>query len=243
MIYLLLVIATLATSFISGVLSMAGGLILMGVFGFFLSVPAAMVLHGVAQAFSNGSRIWLHREHIRIKVLFPYAMGAMLVLAGFVSLAFVPDKALMFILIGIFPFLALVMPKQLHLDIEQPAIAFTCGLLVTGAQMLAGASGPLLDVFYVGSRLSRFEVLATKAVTQTFGHVIKLGYYAFFLTASSELPALIFPAVIAAAITGNWLGKLVVEHLHDDQFRRYGRYTIMVVGAVYIGRGVSDMLA
>jgi uncharacterized protein len=61
---LLLVLATLATSIISGVLSMAGGMILMGVFGFLLSVPAAMVLHGIAQTFSNGSRVWLYRRYI-----------------------------------------------------------------------------------------------------------------------------------------------------------------------------------
>ena len=59
MLTILLVTATLVTSLISGVLSMAGGMILMGVFGFFLSVPAAMVLHGVAQTVSNGSRIFL----------------------------------------------------------------------------------------------------------------------------------------------------------------------------------------
>lgn len=69
MTYLLLVLATLATSIISGVLSMAGGMILMGVFGFFLSVPAAMVLRGIAQTFSNGSRVWLFRRHIKWRVL------------------------------------------------------------------------------------------------------------------------------------------------------------------------------
>ena len=57
MLYALLIFATFATSMISGLLSMAGGMILMGVFGFFLSVPAAMVLHGIAQAFSNGSSV------------------------------------------------------------------------------------------------------------------------------------------------------------------------------------------
>ena len=34
MVYFILVLATLVTSFISGVLSMAGGMILMGLFGF-----------------------------------------------------------------------------------------------------------------------------------------------------------------------------------------------------------------
>lgn len=69
--YLLLLLATLATSLISGVLSMAGGMILMGVFSLLLSVPAAMVLHGIAQSFSNGSRVWLYRRHIKWRMLIP----------------------------------------------------------------------------------------------------------------------------------------------------------------------------
>jgi len=31
----------------------------MGIFGLFLSIPTAMVLNGIAQAVSNGSRILL----------------------------------------------------------------------------------------------------------------------------------------------------------------------------------------
>lgn len=242
-----LTLATLLTSLISGVLSMAGGLILMGVFGFLLSVPAAMVLHGVAQAASNGSRVWLYRAHIRPSVLIPYSIGAATVLAAFVALAFVPDKGVMFILIGLFPFAALLMPKRLHVDIEKPAVALVCGVLVTTAQMLAGASGPVLDVFYVGSRLTRYEVLATKGVTQTLGHIIKLGYYGFLLGGASfvgpdpELALWLFPAVIVAAITGNWLGKHIVDRLHDDQFRTWGRYIIMVIGVAYIAKGMTEL--
>lgn len=242
MTWILLTLATLLTSLISGVLSMAGGMILMGVFGFFLSVPAAMVLHGVAQAFSNGSRIWLHRRHIRWGVLIPYAVGTVIVLAVFILVSFVPDKGLIFVLIGAFPFIALSMPKSLHLDVEKRPTAFACGLVVTAAQMLAGASGPVLDIFYVNSKLTRHEVLATKAVTQTLGHIVKLGYYAFFISLVVDLPPWIFPAVIVAAVFGNWLGKQVVERIHDDQFRMLGRYVIMAIGVLYIGKGVYEYL-
>ncbi|MBD3647696.1 MAG: sulfite exporter TauE/SafE family protein, partial [Pseudomonadales bacterium] len=100
----LLTIATLITSIVSGVLSMAGGMILMGVFGFFLSVPAAMVLHGVAQAASNGSRIWLHRHHLKWHILPPYFLGALLVLGLFTLVSFVPAKGLLFLLLVSFPF-------------------------------------------------------------------------------------------------------------------------------------------
>ena len=100
MVYLLLTLATLVTSLISGVLSMAGGMILMVVFGFFLSVPVAMVLHGIAQTFSNGSRVWLYRRHIRWRLLAFYTVGAFAMTGLFAMFTFVPDIGLVFILIS-----------------------------------------------------------------------------------------------------------------------------------------------
>lgn len=241
MTYILLVLATVVTSFISGVLSMAGGMILMGVFSFALSVPAAMVLHGLAQTVSNGSRIWLYRRYLRWRVLLPYAAGSCCVLALFIALTVVPNRALVFILIGSFPFAALLLPKRIALDMERKPIAFLSGLLVTSAQMLAGAAGPVLDIFYVSSNLSRHEILGTKAITQTLGHIIKLGYYAFFLSLSIELPAWLYLAVVVAAIVGNWLGKLVIEKTNDRLFRTLGRYAIMLVGAIYIAKGLQEL--
>ena len=220
---------------------MAGGMILMGIFGLFLSIPTAMVLHGIAQAVSNGSRIWLHRKHIRWGVLVPYTAGSLVILALFIAITFVPDKGIVFFLIGIFPFLAFLMPKNLNLDIERPAIAFLCGLLVTIAQMLAGASGPVLDIFYVQSQLSRYEILGTKAITQTLGHLIKLIYYGLFLgIGTGELPWWLIPAVIAAALAGNWLGKQVIDRINDAVFKQIGRVAILIIGLLYIGKALQE---
>ena len=214
---------------------MAGGMILMGIFSFFLSVPAAMALHGVAQTVSNGSRIWLHRKHIRWNVLIPYSVGSFLILLLFIITALVPQKGVIFILIGSFPFIALLVPRHINLDMERK-------LVVTTAQMLAGASSPIMDVFYVSSKLTRYEILGTQAITQTLGHVIKLGYYAFFLTLSIDLPGWIFPAVIVGAIMGNWIGKQIIEKINDELFKRIGRYTIMLIGVVYLGKGVLELM-
>ena len=242
MIDLLLIVATFFTSVISGVLSMAGGMILMGVFGFFLSVPAAMVLHGVAQAFSNGSRLWIYRHEIRWRVLVPYAAGALIILAIFASFTLVPDLGLVFLLIGLFPFIALVLPASINLDMERPAVAFLSGLVVTLAQMLAGASGPVLDIFYVKSSLTKEAILGTKAVTQTLGHIIKLGYYSSVLfVASAELSWWIIPTVVAAAILGNYAGSLIVAGFSDRQFKAAGKLVIMLIGAIYIGKGAWEL--
>ena len=243
MTYIILIVATLVTSLVSGVLSMAGGMILMGVFGFLLSVPAAMVLHGIAQAFSNGSRVWLHRRHIRWTVLAPYTLGALLVLASFSVTEFVPDIGLVFILIGSFPLIALVLPTSISLDMQKGHVAFLSGLLVTTAQMLAGASGPVLDIFYVKSSLTRHEILGTKAVTQTLGHIIKLVYHSFLLgVVSEELPVWVFPCIIIAALAGNWMGKRLVERISDGQFKTVGRYIIVIIGFIYVGKGVYELI-
>lgn len=242
MLTILLVTATLVTSLISGVLSMAGGMILMGVFGFFLSVPAAMVLHGVAQTVSNGSRIWLYRDHIRWSVLAPYSAGALIIFGFFIAVTFIPNKAIVFILIGAFPFIALCIPKSVDLDIENKFIALLCGLLVTTAQMLAGASGPVLDLFYLKSKLTRQEILGTKAITQTFGHCLKLSYYSFLITSVEALSLPIFIAVVIAAILGNWLGSQIVNHINDRTFKSIGRMVILIIGAIYIGKGFFELL-
>lgn len=243
MTYIILIAATLITSIISGVLSMAGGMILMGVFGFLLSVPAAMVLHGIAQAFSNASRIWLHRRHIRWRVLLPYSFGALIVLGFFSLTAFVPEIWLVFILIGSFPIIGLRLPESINLDMEKKPVAFLSGLVVTTAQMLAGASGPVLDIFYVKSRMTRYEILGTKAVTQTLGHVIKLIYYSFLLAVvSQEFPVWVFPAVVVAALSGNWVGKQLLERISDAQFRTAGRYVILVIGFIYICKGMYELI-
>lgn len=243
MIYIALAIATLITSFISGVLSMAGGMILMGVFGFFLSVPAAMVLHGVAQAVSNGSRVWIYRAHLKWRVLGFYSIGAFLVLGVFTGITFVPSTGVVFVLIGLFPFIALIIPRQINLDMESGPVAILSGIVVTTAQMFAGASGPVLDIFYVQSRMSKEAILGTKAVTQTLGHILKLIYYGVLLTTlGNELPLWVFPVVVLAAIAGNYLGSFVVARMTDNQFKKIGRVVIMVIGAIYIGRGIYLLL-
>ena len=124
---------------------------------------------------------------------------------------------------------------------ERPAIAFFCGVLVATAQMLAGACGPVLDIFYVQSKLSRQEILGTKAITRTLGHRIKLRYYGAFLRISTDhLPLWLIAAIIAAALGGNWLGNLVIDPLNYHLFRRIGRIAILLIGSAYIGKALEE---
>ena len=206
----------------------------MGVFGLLLPVQSAMVLHGVAQTASNGSRIWLYRSHINWSVLAFYSLGAAISLLAFVSLALVTNRALLFILIGSFPFLAYLLPKNIRLNIEHKFTAVICGVVVTAIQMLAGASGPALDVFYLHSNMTRHQIMGTKAITQTLGHIIKLMYYAWLVASEVDLVWYVYVVIVAVAIFGNWLGKAILQHISDQQFRSVGKYVVMVISLFYL---------
>src|SRR5437762_12093916 len=84
--YSILAVSALVTSFISGILGMAGGMILMGVLLALMPVPAAMMLHGITQLASNGWRALLWRNDVVWRVFRGYAIGAIVSLAVFATL-------------------------------------------------------------------------------------------------------------------------------------------------------------
>src|SRR3954462_9256840 len=59
---IVIVVAVVLTSMLLGVLGMAGGILLMALLVSLKSIAAAMIIHGVVQATSNGSRAWLLRR-------------------------------------------------------------------------------------------------------------------------------------------------------------------------------------
>ncbi len=244
-----ILLTVLVTAVISGVLGMAGGLILMVVLASVLPVSTAMILHGAVQATSNGARFVFLRDRMMWSVLPWYAAGAALAVLLFVSVAFVPDPALVLIIVGSFPWLARLLPMLRGLDVRKRGTATVCGATVTGAQLLAGASGPLLDAFYLETDVDRRAIVATKAFTQTVGHVIKVGYYAWI--SSRALPDVesirLSPFLIAGgmllAVAGARIGTRLLDRFDDRQFRRVTGPVILALGALCVVQGVRGLLA
>ena len=156
-------LAALVTSVISAVFGMAGGMILMGFYAAQLPVQVAMVLHGVTQLFANGFRAFLLRERIFAPGLIWYGVGSLASLAFFAWLALVVARPTVFLFMGGVPLALSLLPNRWMPRFERPGAALACGAACTGASLLSGVSGPLLDVFFVRAELDRFEVIATKA--------------------------------------------------------------------------------
>jgi uncharacterized membrane protein YfcA len=243
LIEIVIVVAVVLTSTLSGVLGMAGGILLMALLVSLKSIAAAMIIHGVVQGTSNGSRAWLLRRHIAYRILPPYLLGAALSFGAFASVAFLPNVSWVMIAIGAFPWIALVIPKLNGLDVTRPATAAVCGTAVTAAQLFAGASGPLLDFFYLHARLDRYQIVANKALTQTIGHALKLVYYGGIVGVSGDgVDPLFLGLSVLAAVLGTRLGTRMLDRVGDGEFRRVSRWVILAIGAYCIGDGIRGLV-
>ena len=241
MLYPLILLAVLLTAVLSGVLGMAGGMILMAVLVSTLSVATAMMLHGAVQLTSNGSRAWFLREHIRWEIFPAYVVGTVVALGLFSAVLFQPDAGLVLILVGAFPILARFTKRLRGLDITRPLTTIACGFVVTSAQLLAGASGPLLDLFYLNSPLDRHAVVANKAITQAFGHAIKLVYYGLIIGAAESISPWFYALAMATAVLGTRIGTRLLDHLAEDSFRRWSARVILTIAVLCIIRGVWSL--
>lgn len=235
---LLVGLAVIVTSVISGIFGMAGGLILMLILGSLLPVPAAMVLHGVTQFFSNGWRAILWRRWIDWRIIGLYCLGALPAIVLPLVFLYVPDKATMLIALGAVPYAALALPKDLALDASKTGHAIACGFFVAGLQLIAGVAGPLLDTFFVRSMLDRRAVVATKATTQAISHTLKVGYYGAIAAQGAALGLDVYGAAIVAAVAGTTLAGPILEKMSNENFRKWTRAIVLAVGGISIAQGV-----
>ena len=236
---LILTAAVLSTSFISGIFGMAGGLILMGILLAIMPLPAAMMLHGATQMASNGWRAWLWRSHIQWRIVGHYAVGSIVTALALAAVRFVPSTALALIMLGLLPFVGLLLPERLAPDITRRGQAFAIAAVCTTLMLLAGVAGPFLDTCFVRSGLDRKQLVATKAATQLLGHLLKVAYFGQVaaLAGAEVAPAALILAVVLAPL-GTQLARRVLEAISDTQFRRWSRGLIAVIATVYLIQGL-----
>lgn len=238
---LFVVFMAFVTATLSGVFGMAGGLVLMGALAVVLPVQAAFVAHGVLQLVANGWRSVLHRKYVRWDIVGWYALASLLAGVVVAFLSFTPSKPLLFLLLGLVPGLTWLPQRWIRLDAAQPPQAFLSGLSVTGLNLTAGVAGPLLDIFFVRTELSRHAIVATKATTQVFAHSAKIVVYGAPLAmgGGGMPPWWMFALAIPLSMAGTAVGGRILNQMTDVNFRRWTRWIVTSVGAVYLVQAIQ----
>ena len=231
-------VTILGTSFVSGIFGMAGGLILLGVLLMFMDVAPAMGVFGIIQMGSNGWRSILWRSYVRWDLVARYVVGASLAFFAMRFVAFVPDKALVYIGLGVLPFAAELLPERYWPDIERPSGPYICGAVIMVLQLMAGAAGHILDMFFQRGELDRKGVVATKAVCQTTAHLFRVLYFGTLVESFvSDIPLVAILAALALSFTGTSLAASVLERMTDADFRAWRRRIVHVVAVSFLIRG------
>ncbi|MDX2158817.1 MAG: TSUP family transporter [Hyphomicrobiaceae bacterium] len=237
-------LTVLGTSFVSGIFGMAGGLILLGVLLLFMDVVPAMILFGIIQMGANGWRALLWRAHVRWGLVGRYLVGATASFLVMRLVAFVPDKALVYIGLGVLPFAAEMLPVRYWPDITKPGGPFLCGAVIMVLQLLAGAAGHILDMFFQRSQIDRKGIVGTKAVCQTTAHLFRVLYFGSLAGAfEGHVPPWAIVAALGLAFTGTSLAARVLERMSEADFRAWSRRIVHAVAATFLARGLWLLVA
>jgi uncharacterized membrane protein YfcA len=240
-----LLAAIFFTALLSGVFGMAGGLVLLAFLTARMPLADAMVLHGAAQLVANGSRALFSGKHVRLPVLAAYAVGAATAMLVAALLALEVKTSTALVITGAAPFLDPLLRRMRVPSIEKFVGALVCGIVATTLHLIAGTAGPLLDVFFLQTQMSRHQMVATKAATQVLGHGAKVTFFALIARNKSsgmDLQAWAFFLLCLASIAGTFAGKLVLDRLSEGWFRRGARTLVLCIGSYCIAQGIHASL-
>jgi uncharacterized membrane protein YfcA len=234
---LFIIVTAFLTALLSGIIGMAGGLVLMGALALVLPVSAAFVTHGILQLVANGWRAVLHRRFVAWRIVGWYALASLAAGIVVTLIGYAPSRPLVFLLLGLVPMLVWLPRSWIRLDAAKPAHALVSGFMVTGLNLTAGVAGPLLDIFFVRTALTRHQIVATKATTQVFSHLAKIIVYGTPLIVSRRAgmpPAWVFAFAVPVSMLGTVCGGWVLDRMSDVNFKRWTAWIVTAVGLLYL---------
>ncbi|MFV0295752.1 MAG: hypothetical protein ACK5JT_06490, partial [Hyphomicrobiaceae bacterium] len=158
-------------------------------------------------------------------------------------IAFIPDKALVYLGLGIIPFAAALLPARFWPPITRPWGPQMCGALIMVLQLMAGAAGHILDMFFQRSTFDRKGIVANKAVCQTAAHLYRILYFGSFAHAFDvQLPVWLIGLGLGLAFAGTSLAALVLERMTEANFRIWSRRVVHIVAITFLVRGLWLLL-
>lgn len=231
----IILLATLGTAFLSSIFGMLGGLLLIGVLISILPINQAMIFHGIIQLTSNSYRAWLNKKDINWKIISTLIIGSLTSLIVLILIGFMPDKITVLLILGLMPYVAWALPKKNSLDINKKLTSFFAGIVVVASNLFSGTGGPLLDIFFQRTNMTRHQVVATKAVAQSLGHISKVVFFGYIATSNLNTwsSSWVILAMICSVI-GTTLGKRVLDRINDQKFFLWTQNFLLAIGATYI---------
>ncbi len=212
-----LTVCTVATSIVSAIMGMAGGIMLLVIIASLIETTYVVPLYSSIQLISNTTRLLLFFKHIHWNIVGLYILGLIPGSLGGIYLVQILPKDLIKLLMGVFILLATYAPRSKTEIRAGIGIFFGVGIIGGLLSVLLGTPGPTLAPFFVRNDVIKEELIATKAVCQSLSHVLNILLYGFIgVNVLAHWNILI--VLGAAAILGTFMGKKILTKIPDRHF-------------------------
>jgi len=231
--WILLALA-LATSTLTAITGIGGGMILIALMPGFLPAAAIVPVHAMVQLFANSSRALFGWRFLRWEFVLAFIAGGIvggLIAAGIrrkIDLEYTPLLIAVYILYTVWgPPLRLKRPPR-------GEFVFI-GMLQTGLSMIVGATGPMGQAAMLRRGLQRDALVVSGALMTTFSHLIKISLFAILGFAFFDYWKIIF-GMSAGVIAGAFIGTRIRYRIDEKIFRQIlkGLLTLLALRMFYI---------
>lgn len=229
-IYLILGIGSILTSLLSAVVGMGGGIVLLALMTTFLPYPVVIPIHGLVQLVSNSYRSYHLKNSIRWDIAKPLFIGLPFgVLISIFILKRIDDYTIPLILIIVLIFYSVFKPKRLPPLIIPTKGFFFVGIIVGILSLLIGAMGPFLAPFFLRPDMKKEEIIATKAICQMGGHLLKIPAF-LYLSFDYLKYAPLIGIMILGTFLGTRVGIFLLGKLKEEAFRLIYKAALFLAG-------------
>ena len=236
MTYLILFLAGIIAYVVSTLSGGGGALLLLPIVGFYLNPSVVAPVVNLGNMIGRPVRLFLFWKHINWKIVAYYVPSSILgAIVG--GLIFVQLKAdWIQLLLGIFLVSTVFQYRFGKRKSSFPMKVqyfIPLGFIVTLISTLFGATGAVLNPFYLNMGLIKETMIATKTANSFIAGIAQLSSYAFLGALSGELWW--YGAIIGlGAAIGNVIGKNLLPKLSDEAFRKFVIAIMMISGIVMI---------
>lgn len=235
---IVLIVSAVAASAVGAVAGFGGAILLLPALVWVFGVRDAVPILTIAQLVGNGSRAWLNRTDVDLRVVGSYALGAVpFALIGGALFAAAPLSWLVrgvgLFLVSAVAYRRLAGGRYPRLPARGfPAVGGGASLL----SALVGSTGPVTAPFFLAYGLIKGAYIGTEAAATVITHIFKLVAYGSMNLVTT--PVLLAGLLLAPLMMlGTWVGKQVLDRLSASAFVSLIEVVMITAGVILIVRG------